>query len=89
LNCALLVIADKDEAEQLINRVGEALSLLNDYNARLAAEMEDRKKLKSMLHDFLHAQKELLLQAEKRHLVRFFNGQNFEFFTFRACLRST
>jgi len=31
--------------------------------------MEDRKKLKSMLHDFLHAQKELLLQAEERHVV--------------------
>lgn len=75
LNCSLLVIADKDEAEQLINRVGEALSLLNDYNARLAAEMEDRKKLKSMLHDFLHAQKELLLQAEKRHLVRLSNNR--------------
>jgi regulator of Ty1 transposition protein 103 len=86
----LLVIADKDEAEQLINRVGEALSLLNDYNARLAAEMEDRKKLKSMLHDFLHAQKELLLQAEKRHLVRLFNRcPDFEFFTFCVCCRST
>jgi regulator of Ty1 transposition protein 103 len=86
----LLVIADKDEAEQLINRVGEALSLLNDYNARLAAEMEDRKKLKSMLHDFLHAQKELLLQAEKRHLVRIFNRRpDFEFFTICVCCRST
>ncbi|XP_059491062.1 regulation of nuclear pre-mRNA domain-containing protein 1B [Neocloeon triangulifer] len=61
-------LRDKDEAQQLIQRVGEALSLLNDYNARLAAEMEDRKKLKSMLHDFLHAQKELLLQAEERHV---------------------
>jgi regulator of Ty1 transposition protein 103 len=87
LNRALLVIADKDEAEQLIKRVGEALSLLNDYNARLAAEMEDRKKLKSMLHDFLHAQKELLLQAEKRHLVCFIftkSLNSFELFGFFA-----
>ncbi|CAB3363621.1 Hypothetical predicted protein [Cloeon dipterum] len=64
----LTKLRDKDEAQQLINRVSEALNLLNDYNARLAAEMEDRKKLKSMLHDFLHAQKELLLQAEERHV---------------------
>ncbi|KAF4518620.1 hypothetical protein B566_EDAN005945 [Ephemera danica] len=61
-------LQDRMEAEQLSSRVGEAVSLLTDYNARLATEMEERKKLKQMLQDFLHAQKELLLQAEERHV---------------------
>jgi hypothetical protein len=44
--------------------------LLTDYNSRLAAEMEYRKKLTIMLRDFLQAQKDLLAQAEHRLEVR-------------------
>jgi len=52
------------------------VDLLNDYNARLAAEMEERAKLATMLRDFQVEQKELLSQAELRLDVRsapFFN----------------
>lgn len=47
-------------------KVNEAVELLNDYNSRLSAEMEERSKLTSMLRDFQAEQKELLVQAEKR-----------------------
>lgn len=52
-------------------QVNEAVDLLNDYNARLAAEMEERTKLATMLRDFQAEQKELLSQAEQRLDVRF------------------
>lgn len=51
-------------------QVNEAVDLLNDYNARLAAEMEERTKLATMLRDFQAEQKELLSQAEQRLDVR-------------------
>lgn len=40
--------------------------ILHDYNARLCAEMDDRKKLTTMLKDFQTEQRELLAQAEQR-----------------------
>lgn len=54
----------------LFVQVNEAVELLNDYNARLAAEMEERTKLAAMLRDFQAEQKELLAQAEQRLDVR-------------------
>ncbi|KAH8272395.1 hypothetical protein KR018_007695 [Drosophila ironensis] len=59
-------LEDKDKAKALANQVNEAVDLLNDYNARLAAEMEERSKLATMLRDFQAEQKELLTQAEQR-----------------------
>lgn len=59
-------IIDKESAERLSAQVNEAVTLLTDYNARLAAEMECRKKVATMLRDFTQAQKELLTQAEQR-----------------------
>ncbi|XP_016982989.2 regulation of nuclear pre-mRNA domain-containing protein 1B [Drosophila rhopaloa] len=59
-------LEDKDKAKALAVQVNEAVDLLNDYNARLAAEMEDRTKLATMLRDFQVEQKELLSQAELR-----------------------
>ncbi|XP_036337231.1 regulation of nuclear pre-mRNA domain-containing protein 1B-like [Rhagoletis pomonella] len=59
-------LEDKDAAKALAKQVNEAVQLLNEYNARLAAEMEERTKLASMLRDFQAEQKELLVQAEKR-----------------------
>ncbi|XP_011180569.1 regulation of nuclear pre-mRNA domain-containing protein 1B [Zeugodacus cucurbitae] len=59
-------LEDKDAAKALAKQVNEAVQLLNEYNTRLAAEMEERTKLASMLRDFQAEQKELLVQAEKR-----------------------
>ncbi|KAH8379972.1 hypothetical protein KR009_008220 [Drosophila setifemur] len=59
-------LEDKDKAKALAKQVNEAVDLLNDYNARLAAEMEERAKLATMLRDFQAEQKELLSQAEQR-----------------------
>ncbi|CAD7083034.1 unnamed protein product [Hermetia illucens] len=59
-------VEDKETAYKLIEQVNEAVQLLNDYNTRLAAEMEDRKKLTVMLRDFQAEQRELLVQAEQR-----------------------
>ncbi|KAH8305702.1 hypothetical protein KR059_007685 [Drosophila kikkawai] len=59
-------LEDKDKAKALALQVNEAVDLLNDYNARLAAEMEERTKLATMLRDFQAEQKELLSQAEQR-----------------------
>ncbi|XP_062129297.1 regulation of nuclear pre-mRNA domain-containing protein 1B [Drosophila sulfurigaster albostrigata] len=59
-------LEDKDKAKVLARQVNEAVDLLNDYNARLAAEMEERTKLAAMLRDFQAEQKELLAQAEQR-----------------------
>ncbi|PSN30137.1 Regulation of nuclear pre-mRNA domain-containing protein 1B [Blattella germanica] len=56
----------KATAEKLSVQVNEAVHLLTDYNSRLAAEMEYRKKLTTMLRDFHQAQKDLLAQAEQR-----------------------
>lgn len=59
-------LEDKEAAKALASQVNEAVQLLNEYNARLAAEMDDRTKLASMLRDFQAEQKELLVQAEQR-----------------------
>ncbi|KDR17745.1 regulation of nuclear pre-mRNA domain-containing protein 1B isoform X1 [Zootermopsis nevadensis] len=59
-------LEDKASAEKLSVQVNEAVHLLTDYNSRLASEMEYRKKLTTMLKDFLQAQKDLLAQAEHR-----------------------
>nr|CAH7754729.1 unnamed protein product [Callosobruchus chinensis] len=58
-------IDDKETAEKLSLQVIEAVHLLSQYNNRLSAEMEHRKKLAVMMRDFLHAQEELLAQAER------------------------
>lgn len=50
--------------------MNEAAQILVDYNTRLAAEMDERKKLTAMLRDFQAEQRELLLQAEQRLEVR-------------------
>ncbi|XP_065361597.1 regulation of nuclear pre-mRNA domain-containing protein 1B [Calliphora vicina] len=62
----LAKLEDKDAAKNLATQVNEAVELLNDYNSRLSAEMEERTKLTSMLRDFQAEQKELLVQAENR-----------------------
>lgn len=56
----------KDEGEELLRKVNDAVALLTDYNTRLVCEMEDRKKVTSMLHDFIQSQRDLIDQAEQR-----------------------
>lgn len=51
-------------------QVNEAVTLLTDYNTRLVNEMEERKKVASLLRDFIVAQRELLEQAEHRLEVK-------------------
>lgn len=63
---ALNKIEDKEAAARLQTKVNEAVQLLKDYNARLAAEMNDRNKVTVMLKDFQKEQQELLAQAEQR-----------------------
>lgn len=62
----LAKLEDKESALKLATQVNEAVLILHDYNARLCAEMEDRKKLTAMLKDFQAEQRELLAQAEQR-----------------------
>ncbi|XP_026481777.1 regulation of nuclear pre-mRNA domain-containing protein 1B [Ctenocephalides felis] len=59
-------LEDKEQAQKLSLQVNEAVTILADYNKRLADEMEDRKKLANMLRDFMQAQRELMTQAEQR-----------------------
>ncbi|VVC40969.1 Hypothetical protein CINCED_3A010464 [Cinara cedri] len=56
----------KEEAQELLRKVNDAVALLTDYNTRLVCEMEDRKKISSMLHDFIQSQRDLIDQAEQR-----------------------
>lgn len=62
----LVNITGPAEAEALGGKVDSAILLLTDYNGRLLKEMEDRKLLTKMLHDFTVSQKDLLVQAEER-----------------------
>lgn len=63
---ALAKLEDKEAANRLALKVNDAIKILNDYNVRLASEMDDRKKLTTMLKDFQREQQELLAQAEQR-----------------------
>uniref|UniRef100_A0A182YPZ3 CID domain-containing protein n=1 Tax=Anopheles stephensi TaxID=30069 RepID=A0A182YPZ3_ANOST len=69
---ALDKLEDKEAAMKLAADVNDAIKILNDYNARLAVEMDDRKKLTTMLRDFLREQQELQQQVENR-LVEYQN----------------
>jgi len=59
-------LEDKEQAAKLVAQVNEAAKILHEYNNRLCAEMEDRKKLTTMLKDFQAEQRDLLAQAEQR-----------------------
>lgn len=65
-NNFFFIFIGKEEAESLLRKVNDAVALLTDYNTRLVCEMEDRKKVSSMLHDFIQSQRDLIDQAEQR-----------------------
>lgn len=64
-------LLDRRMGESLLRQVNEAVSLLSEYNARLVNEMSERKKVGSLLRDFIQAQRGLLIQAENRSQVGF------------------
>ncbi|XP_046549445.1 regulation of nuclear pre-mRNA domain-containing protein 1B-like isoform X2 [Haliotis rubra] len=59
-------IQDKESADRLSKQVESACFLLSDYNQRLCSELEERKKVARMLHDFIQHQRECLTEAESR-----------------------
>ena len=64
-------LADREAADQLSIAVNEAATLLAEYNGRLQAEMEDRRRLIGMLRDYENAQTQLLQQAQQTLQVSF------------------
>ncbi|GIY26769.1 regulation of nuclear pre-mRNA domain-containing protein 1B [Caerostris darwini] len=58
-------IDNREAAEKLSNQVEEAVTLLIDYNKRLADELDDRTEVSKMLNNFVHAQRKLLAEAEQ------------------------
>ncbi|XP_071537696.1 regulation of nuclear pre-mRNA domain-containing protein 1B isoform X2 [Panulirus ornatus] len=58
-------LQDLAAARALCEQVDEALSMLEAYNKRLAEEMEARKAVARLLHDYIAYQKDLLAQAEE------------------------
>lgn len=49
-----------------MGQVEEARLLLMDYNSRLTAELDERKRVAIMLHNFIAAQKEAITRAERK-----------------------
>lgn len=66
----ILVPTDKRAAQQLSQQVEEACALLNEYNQRLAAELEERRKVAFMLRGFINQIKGQMQDTEKQLLVR-------------------
>ena len=66
----LIHLSDKESADQLTKTVDEAVTLLNDYNSRLSAELLERKRVGMMLRNFIVAQKESLAEDEMKLQVR-------------------
>ena len=69
VNLFLHLSVDKDAVNELMVTVDEACLLLGDYNGRLAAELEERKRVAKMLFDYIVAQKESLNVAQNRLMV--------------------
>lgn len=63
--------ADFNAGQRLSEQVEEALTMLETYNKRLSEEMEARKAVARMLHDYIAYQKDLLAQAEEKLEVRY------------------
>ncbi|CAG9768134.1 unnamed protein product [Ceutorhynchus assimilis] len=57
-------IQNREVADKLAVQLDDVISLLTQYNTRLAAEMVCRKKVAGMMKDFLQVQEDLLAQAE-------------------------
>uniref|UniRef100_A0A0B6Y8G2 CID domain-containing protein n=1 Tax=Arion vulgaris TaxID=1028688 RepID=A0A0B6Y8G2_9EUPU len=58
-------IQDRETADKLSEKVDEAALLLNEYNRRLVAELEERKKVARMLRSFILSQQSQVKVTEK------------------------
>ncbi|KAK0060788.1 regulation of nuclear pre-mRNA domain-containing protein 1B-like isoform X1 [Biomphalaria pfeifferi] len=58
-------IQDRESADRLSEKVDEAALLLNEYNRRLVAELEERKKVARMLRSFILSQQQQVKEKEK------------------------
>jgi regulator of Ty1 transposition protein 103 len=67
---AIIFFADQGEASELTKKVEDACNLLVNYNGRLAAELQERKRVARMLRDYLVSQKTALSESEKKLQVR-------------------
>lgn len=59
-------IRDKDAAERLSKQVDEACTILAEYNNQLSQELEERKRVSSMLSNYIKNQRDSLQQAESK-----------------------
>lgn len=59
-------LTDTGEADALAKTVDEACSLLASYNARLADELLERKRVAKMLRNYIQAQKAALAESEQK-----------------------
>ncbi|CAL1538487.1 unnamed protein product [Lymnaea stagnalis] len=58
-------IQDRESADRLSEKVDEAALLLNEYNRRLVAELEERKKVARMLRSFILSQQKQVKETER------------------------
>ncbi|XP_059163507.1 regulation of nuclear pre-mRNA domain-containing protein 1B-like isoform X2 [Physella acuta] len=58
-------VQDRESADRLSEKVDEAALLLNEYNRRLVAELEERKKVARMLRSFILSQQQQVKETEK------------------------
>ncbi|KAG0726576.1 Regulation of nuclear pre-mRNA domain-containing protein 1B [Chionoecetes opilio] len=58
-------LRDQHAARALSKKVEDAMAMLETYNKRLAEEMEARKMVARMLHDYITYQKDVLAHAEE------------------------
>ncbi|KAG1655439.1 Regulation of nuclear pre-mRNA domain-containing protein 1B [Nymphon striatum] len=59
-------VTDSSKAKELDKKVDDALNILDGYNSRLTAELEDRKKSAQMLSDFIRAEREEIAKNEEQ-----------------------
>lgn len=59
------IFLDLPAGEALEKNVDDALEMINTYNKRLSDEMEARKSVAKLLHDFISHQKDHLSQTEE------------------------
>jgi regulator of Ty1 transposition protein 103 len=65
-----VLCTDRSAADRLAKTVEEACSLLANYNARLADELQERRRIARLLREFILLQKTLLAEDEKKVEVR-------------------
>lgn len=60
------LFTDTAEADALAQTVDEACVLLANYNGRLSDELTERKRVAKMLRNYIMAQKNALVESERK-----------------------